>query len=161
MNSGYFWQVIYKRYIIMLLGASVFEDVPLVEFMHLVFTRMPGDSYRGRRLRSSLLCSCDVFHGARINSLVCWFCAGALGLVLFQIGLFLAPHLSPLPPPSLFLLCSTHLRSKTTWRVQRPQAFKSLPSPLSFVNNQSGKTETRVQPMRLGFQSVLPNYILW
>ena len=54
----------------MLLGASVFEDVPLVEFMHLVFTRMPGDSYRGR-LRSSFLCSCDVFHGARINSLVC------------------------------------------------------------------------------------------
>ena len=27
------------------------EDVPLVEFMYLVFTRMPGESYR-RRLRS-------------------------------------------------------------------------------------------------------------
>ena len=26
------------------------EDVPLVEFMYLVFTRMPGESYR-RRLR--------------------------------------------------------------------------------------------------------------
>ena len=35
------------------------EDVPLVEFMYLVFTRMPGESYR-RRLRS-LLYSCNVF----------------------------------------------------------------------------------------------------
>ena len=25
---------------------SFFEDVPLVEFMYLVFTRMPGESYR-------------------------------------------------------------------------------------------------------------------
>ena len=24
---------------------NVFEDVPLVEFMHLVFTHMPGESY--------------------------------------------------------------------------------------------------------------------
>ena len=31
-----------------------FEDVPLVEFMYLVLTRMPGESYR-RRLRSLLL----------------------------------------------------------------------------------------------------------
>ena len=30
------------------------EGVPLVEFMYLVFTRMPGESYRGR-LRSLLL----------------------------------------------------------------------------------------------------------
>ena len=34
--------------------------VPLVEFMHLVFTRMPGGSYR-RRLRFSLLYLRDVF----------------------------------------------------------------------------------------------------
>jgi len=39
--------------------------------MYLVFTRMPGQSYR-RRLRSLLL-SCDVFR-ALINSLVCWNC---------------------------------------------------------------------------------------
>ena len=26
--------------------ASVFEDVPLVAFMYLVFTRMPGERYR-------------------------------------------------------------------------------------------------------------------
>ena len=44
--------------------------VPLVEFMYLVFTRMPGGSYR-RRLRS-LFCLCDVFR-APVNSLVCLF----------------------------------------------------------------------------------------
>ena len=38
----------------------ILEAVPLVEFMYLVFTRMPGESYR-RRLRSSLLCLCYVF----------------------------------------------------------------------------------------------------
>ena len=32
----------------------LFENVPLVELMYLVFTRMPGESYR-RRLRSLLL----------------------------------------------------------------------------------------------------------
>ena len=31
------------------LGAPFFEDVSLVEFMYLVFTRMPGESYRRRR----------------------------------------------------------------------------------------------------------------
>ena len=45
------------------------NDVPLVEFMYLVFTRMPGESYRGR-LTSLLLYLCYVFR-ALINSLVC------------------------------------------------------------------------------------------
>ena len=45
------------------------EDVPLVEFMYLVFTRMPGESYR-RRLRYLLLYLCYVFR-ALINSLEC------------------------------------------------------------------------------------------
>ena len=45
------------------------EDVLLVEFTYLVFTRMPGESYR-RRLRSLLLCLRDVFR-ALVNSLVC------------------------------------------------------------------------------------------
>ena len=49
----------------------ILEDVPPVEFMYLVFTRMPGESYR-RRLRSLLLYLCYVFR-ALINSLVCWF----------------------------------------------------------------------------------------
>ena len=48
---------------------SDIEDVHLVEFMYLAFTRMPGQSYR-RQLRSLLLCLCDVFR-ALINSLVC------------------------------------------------------------------------------------------
>ena len=47
------------------------EDEPVVEFMSFVFTGMPGKSYR-RRLRSLLLCLCDVFL-AQINSIVCWF----------------------------------------------------------------------------------------
>ena len=42
-----------------LIGMRVYtEDIPLVELMYFVFTRMPGESYR-RRLRS-LLCLCDV-----------------------------------------------------------------------------------------------------
>ena len=52
------------------LGGTIFEDVALEEFMCLVFTRMPGESYR-RRLRSSLLCACDGFR-VLINSLVCY-----------------------------------------------------------------------------------------
>ena len=43
-----------------------FKDVPLVEFMYLVFTRVPGESY----LRSLLLWLGDVFR-ALITSLVC------------------------------------------------------------------------------------------
>ena len=50
-------------------GGGGGEGVSLVEFMylHVVFTRMPGESYCGR-LRS-LLYLCDVFR-ALINSLV-------------------------------------------------------------------------------------------
>ena len=44
--------------IYMPLGASFFEDVPLVELIYLVFTRFPGcDS---RRFRSLLLCPLSV-----------------------------------------------------------------------------------------------------
>ena len=46
------------------------EDVHL-EFMYLVFTCMPGESYC-RQLGSLLLCLCDIFR-ALINSLVCLF----------------------------------------------------------------------------------------
>jgi len=66
------------------------ERYPLEEFMYLVFTCTPGErcpleeSYR-RRLRSLLLCLCDVFR-ALINSLVFLFCMTSLGLVLFQIS---------------------------------------------------------------------------
>ena len=57
----------------------------------LLFTRMPGESYR-RRLRSLLLCLCDVFR-ALIISLVRWLCTSLLGLVLLQM-LTLTPSLS-------------------------------------------------------------------
>ena len=50
------------------LGGLLFQDVPLMEFMYLVFTHMSGESYR-RRLRA-LLCLSDVFR-TLINSLVC------------------------------------------------------------------------------------------
>ena len=43
------------------------ECVPLAEFMYLVFTGTPGESYR-RRLVSLLLRLCDMFR-ALINSL--------------------------------------------------------------------------------------------
>ena len=56
----------------------------LVEFMYLVFTRMPGERYR-RRLGSLLLCLCDFFP-ALINSLACGFCTSALDLALFEIA---------------------------------------------------------------------------
>ena len=46
--------------------------------MYIVFTRMPGESYR-RRLRSLLLYICDVFR-ALINSLVCWKCLEVIDL---------------------------------------------------------------------------------
>ena len=59
------------------------EDVPLVEFVYLVFTRMPDESDRWR-LRSLLLYLCYVFR-ALIISPVCRFCTSALGFVLFQI----------------------------------------------------------------------------
>ena len=54
---------------IMSLEASFCEDVPLLEFMHLEFTGVPGESYR-RRFGSLLLFLYYVFR-ALINSLVC------------------------------------------------------------------------------------------
>ena len=57
-------------------------DVPLVEFVYFVFTHIPGESY-SRQFRS-LLYLCYIFW-ALINSLVCWFCTSAPGLVLFQM----------------------------------------------------------------------------
>ena len=46
-----------------------------MEFLYLVFTRIPGESYR-RRLRSLLLYLCYVFR-ALIISLACYFCCFA------------------------------------------------------------------------------------
>ena len=57
------------------------EDVPLVEFMYLVFTCMLGESYH--RWLGSLFCMCDIFW-TLINSFACWFYTGTTGLILFQ-----------------------------------------------------------------------------
>ena len=54
----------------LLLIALLNHDVPLVEFMYLVFTRVPGESDHRRLGWSLLLCLCDVFR-ALINFLVC------------------------------------------------------------------------------------------
>lgn len=58
------------------------EDVPLVEFKFLVFTRMPGESYY-RQPRSLLLCVGDIFQ-VLINSLVCWLMGMSPG---WELGL--------------------------------------------------------------------------
>ena len=57
-------------------AACIIDDVPVVEIMSLVFTRMPGESYR-RPLGSLLLYLCYVFR-ALINSL----CVDSVSLVL-------------------------------------------------------------------------------
>ena len=54
---------------VLVLLCNMFKDVPLVESIHLVFTRVPGESYR-RRLRSLLLYLGYVLR-ALITSLVC------------------------------------------------------------------------------------------
>ena len=70
-----------------------FEDVPLMELIYLVFTRMLRES-NSRRLRSLLLYLWDIFR-ALIHSLVCWLCTSALGLVLFQIRSIYCLFFSP------------------------------------------------------------------
>ena len=60
-----------KCRVYMSLGASFFfffEDVLLVEFMYLVFTHIPDESYRGR-LGSLLLYLCYVFRALIITNL--------------------------------------------------------------------------------------------
>ena len=55
----------------MSLGASFFEDVPLVEFMYLALTRMPGGVTVGDsglcccvpRLSSAIICLCLLIPG--------------------------------------------------------------------------------------------------
>ena len=58
----------------------------MVEFMQLVFTRMSSESYR-RRLRSLLLCLCDVFR-TPVNSLMCRFFVFQCQVVEFHSFVF-------------------------------------------------------------------------
>ena len=47
------------------------DDIPVVEFMDLSFTPIPGENYR-RRIRSLLLCLSDVFALVYITAVVDW-----------------------------------------------------------------------------------------
>ena len=58
--------------------------------MYLVFTRMPGESYR-KRLRSLLLCLCDVFRALRELPL----CVDPVT----EVKCFKTIHLQELPRP--------------------------------------------------------------
>ena len=58
---------------------NTFEDVPLVEFMYLVFTCTRGESYH-RWHMSLLLYLCYVFWALIVR----WFCTRAPGLILLQ-----------------------------------------------------------------------------
>ena len=51
------------------LGASLFEDVPSVEFIYLVFTGTPG----GVTVGSSGLCCCVPYLSSVFIPL-CWYC---------------------------------------------------------------------------------------
>ena len=62
-------------------GHPFFEDVPLVEFIYLVFTRMPG----GATVGDSGLCCCVPCLSNAVFPFVCLLYTGALGLNLFQI----------------------------------------------------------------------------
>ena len=65
------------------------EDVPLMytEFVYLVFTRMPGESYC-RRLRSLAFCLCYIF-----RALIYPLCVDSVLKVLLVINQPLAPLL--------------------------------------------------------------------
>ena len=80
------------------------ENVPLVEFMYLLFTRMPGASYR-RQLRSLLLYLCYVFRSL-INSLVWLFLFTSVCSVVVE-GIFPSLKLQNASAGQLRLCCST------------------------------------------------------
>ena len=85
----YFWWSLCTLYL-----HACKKDVPLVEFMYLVFTRMPGESYR-RQLRSLLLYLCYIFR-ALINSLVgCYYTKPSRYSLLQMCVLFLCYYTKP------------------------------------------------------------------
>ena len=60
LKGTVFENVPFVEFIVLVFTRMLDENVILVEFMYLVFTCMRGKSYR-RRSMSLLLCSCDVF----------------------------------------------------------------------------------------------------
>ena len=101
-----------------------FEAVPLVEFMYLLFTRMPGESCR-RRFRSLSLYSCDVIR-VLITSLVCWFRIAIAKFVCFGFfvcfGLVLFPTSFDISKTGFSLRC--YAFSRTTTGENTIQNFK-------------------------------------
>ena len=72
-------------------------QLSLVEFMYLVFTRMPGEGYR-RRIRSLLYLR--VVFRARINSLVCCLFLSMTSVIKIPAPEHaIADADTPLPPP--------------------------------------------------------------
>ena len=111
-------------------------------FMYFVFTRMPGECYR-RRLRSLLLCLCDVFR-ALINSLVCCSATQALwGSFCFGFSLCVSKCLSVSPclslPLSLYLspcisLCLSSYFSLNTFLATGQLASKLPAASAIFIS---------------------------
>ena len=103
-------------------------DVPLVELMYLVFTRMPAESCR-RRLRSLLLYFCDVIR-AMVTSLVCYL--ARLGCL--DGGVVASTRESVTAPSYLcgylqFYVPSRTLRSASAFVLLVPDFPLLVPSP--------------------------------
>ena len=95
---------------------ALFEDVPLVEFMYLVFIHMPGESYY-RRLRSLLLCLCEVFQ-ALINSLMCFVFVVVVGCVFcFRVVVVFGGVISVLCENFGFQILSCSIWGFELWRI--------------------------------------------
>ena len=109
---------------------SVPEDVPLVEFMYLVFTRMPGESYRAG---DSGLCCCVCFDP--VNSLVCCYCI-KIDIHLIEItSTMLQPWYSCSKPPDELMTAApviSHLTFMLTVVSFICRERSSLPGPYGF-----------------------------
>ena len=77
------------------------------------------------------VCMCYVFR-ALINSLVCWFCTGALGIVLFQIYTHTTFFLSFFPPSFFPFSCVFPV-----WRWRHEEAGKKKKNCNRFINDES------------------------
>ena len=95
------------------------EDVPLVEFMYLVFTYMPSESYH-RQLRSLLLVL--MWHLSRANYLPC--------KLIFLLWPFLLRHL-----PSHFCYFPSHFCWDIPLHISETSPFTFLLSPFTFLRH--------------------------
>ena len=75
--SNFTWHA--SKYKVYKLHQRYIEVIPVVEFIYLVFTRMPG----GVTVGNSGLCCVPCLSSALMS--LCWFYTSALGLILFQI----------------------------------------------------------------------------